>query len=127
MAGGSDEVGPLARTEIYDSVSNRWFLSGDMIYPRNGHTATLLNTGQVLIAGGESQGAVQNALELFDPESNSFSRATWEKQNVAFAWVVSFPVAQYSVSTRDREPSSTRISLPRAFDTTPGWCPASPP
>lgn len=48
--------------------------------PRANHTATLLNTGQVLIAGGADSQAgvqpVQPVAELFDPATRTFSATT---------------------------------------------------
>ena len=50
-----------------------WASTGDMLSPRSQHTATLLNNGKVLVAGGEvSSGALATA-ELYDPATNTWS------------------------------------------------------
>src|SRR5205814_6138704 len=72
VAGGSDANGPLASAEILDPASPiTGFrpLTNAMGAARSGHTATLLNSGKVLIAGGDDTGTA----EIFDPAGETFS------------------------------------------------------
>src|SRR5438876_699119 len=48
--------------------------TGLMVVPRQGHTATLLGDGKVLIAGGDVGGTA----ELFDPADESFSSSLFQ-------------------------------------------------
>jgi hypothetical protein len=68
---GSDSYYPypsLTSSEIYDPVSGAFTPTGDMTAPRgNGHTATLLNNGQVLIVGGADTAADSSTAELYHP------------------------------------------------------------
>jgi len=56
IAGGFREEGTseiaIASAEIFDPGTNTFMSTSDMTAPRNGHTATLLPNGKVLLAGG---------------------------------------------------------------------------
>jgi hypothetical protein len=52
VAGGLSSSGTLASAELYDSSSGTWKATGSMNNARAGAQATLLQNGQVLLAGG---------------------------------------------------------------------------
>ncbi len=63
----------LSSAEIYDPVTGKFHPTGSMKVARKHHTATLLNNGQVLIAGGEdNNGHALQSAELYDPASGRF-------------------------------------------------------
>jgi len=60
----------------YDGVptcNTNWVASGSMSTPRNGHTATLLSSGLVLVAGGSDGVAPLATAELYDPASGTWT------------------------------------------------------
>src|SRR5213080_5111774 len=74
VAGGTGASGSVNSAEIFDPsnpAAGFRMLSATMGAARARHTATLLNSGQVLIAGGDTAGTA----EIFDPATESFSAA----------------------------------------------------
>lgn len=63
---------PLTSVELYDPRIGQWTMTESMDLDRSGYTATLLDDGTVLVAGGASaSGSVFIAAELYDPGSGS--------------------------------------------------------
>ena len=65
-------------TELYDPATGTWSYAGSLIQRRVGHSATLLQNGQVLVVGGYNYGydigffAYVNSAELYDPATGSW-------------------------------------------------------
>ncbi len=80
IAGGTDATFlPLTSTELYDPVTGVFTAMASMSVPRQLHTATMLENGQVLIAGGFTYnfetdfGTGTDTAELYDPLTGVFS------------------------------------------------------
>ena len=59
----------LASSELYNPVSGSWSnTAGPLKNPRAGHTATLLNTAQVLVVGGRNSSTYLSSSELYNPD-----------------------------------------------------------
>jgi len=76
IAGG---IGPsdnpsLASAELYNPVSGAFTLTGSMTTGRSSHTATLLPSGMVLVAGGfDNLGNSLTSAELYNPATETFT------------------------------------------------------
>ena len=61
MVGGFEDVRPSRAAEVFDPDSGRWFGIADMTQQRMGHTATHLDDGLIMVAGGR-----HTSVELLD-------------------------------------------------------------
>lgn len=76
VAGGRNEAGDLASTEIFDAVTGKWTVTASLNTARSGHIAVLLKNGTVLIAGGrDSNGAGLDSAEVYDPAAGVWTAA----------------------------------------------------
>lgn len=81
---GKNRFVALASAEVYEPKANRWTTVSPLAQARNGHSATRLKDGRVLVVGGaREQRSHLTAVELFDPASGAWqprrplARARW--------------------------------------------------
>jgi N-acetylneuraminic acid mutarotase len=89
VAGGCCQRGNpyrgLSTAELYDPTTGTWSLTGSLNVPRYGDTATLLQNGEVLVAGGSCNGTAYGcdagsflynlkSAELFNPSTGVWTR-----------------------------------------------------
>jgi hypothetical protein len=79
ITGGVRNIGfrsELSSAEIYDPPTGTFATTGSMRTPREGHTATTLRDGRVLIVGGSDNGIhTLDSAEIYDPSSGAFMAA----------------------------------------------------
>ncbi|HEY4273516.1 MAG TPA: kelch repeat-containing protein [Candidatus Udaeobacter sp.] len=67
----------VASAELYNPATGTWTITGSMLQGRERFTATLLQNGQLLVAGGDYydgvNGGVLTACELYDPTLGTWS------------------------------------------------------
>lgn len=76
IAGGFNEHPTMVifnTAELFDPVSKSFTYTGKMNDKRNTHTATLLNNGKVLIAGGWGGNQKLSSAEIYEPETGQFT------------------------------------------------------
>ena len=74
IAGGQGSAGALVSAELYNPMSGTFTPTGSLNTARLYHTATLLNDGTVLIAGGyDNNGNTSASAELYTPATATFT------------------------------------------------------
>jgi galactose oxidase-like protein/Kelch motif protein len=80
VAGGSQQGAgcfgcQLADVQLYDPILGTWSPAASMRVSRTGHTATRLQDGRVLVAGGDTSGFIAASSEIYDPATNAWTLA----------------------------------------------------
>jgi N-acetylneuraminic acid mutarotase len=60
-------------TELYDPATGIWTVKANMTTVRDGHTATLLTNGKVLVSGGSDNSSYFASAELYDPSADTWT------------------------------------------------------
>ncbi|WP_437937921.1 Kelch repeat-containing protein [Sorangium sp. So ce341] len=66
---------PVDTVEVYDPEAGTWKPGASMVTPRTEHTATLLESGKVLLVGGETGTRALSSAELYDPMTDTWTPA----------------------------------------------------
>ena len=77
---GGKEQGPppsnlalVGTARLFDPATSGFILTGALIWPRAGNSATRLTDGRVLVFGGEGDGRWPDRGELYDPRTGMFA------------------------------------------------------
>lgn len=67
VLGASVPTGLLATSQLYNPATGQWTMTGGLNVARGAHTASLLNDGRVLAAGGVGTSGFLSSAELYGP------------------------------------------------------------
>ncbi len=99
---------------------------GDLGTPRYIHNATALDDGRVLVTGGVTGNLVTAAVEVYDPKTNTWSRADQMASPRAFHTAVKLADGRVLVVGGSAESADQFVSAAEVFDpTTDSWTPVS--
>jgi uncharacterized delta-60 repeat protein len=70
---GGFNSGSLSSTELYNPAAGTWSNTGSMSTNRSEHTATVLPSGKVLVAGGQNSNGYLSSAEVYDPSTGTWS------------------------------------------------------
>ncbi|WP_437317162.1 kelch repeat-containing protein [Sorangium sp. So ce385] len=69
------EIVPVNAAELHDPETGTWKPRSSMVTSRAEHTATLLESGEVLVVGGAAGPRTLSSVELYDPETDTWTSA----------------------------------------------------
>jgi hypothetical protein len=117
---------PLASAERYTSASNGWSLAASLHEARRQPSATLLNSGEVLVVGGIGvQGISLAGAERYDPARNAWQPAGYLSQ--ARARHTATVLANGQVLVVGGSAERSRLASAERFDPASGaWARAAP-
>lgn len=128
IAGGSSSADTnglpttaLATAEVYDQATRKITATGSMNTPRFYHTATLLQSGKVLIAGGQNSTGTLDTAELFNPAFGKFSTVSAPMSTPrTFHTATLLPNGQVLISGGSSSPDTAPVAVATAqlFDPT---------
>jgi Kelch motif/Galactose oxidase, central domain len=118
VAGGMGSNGPnpnitnIYPSEIYNPNTGKWTVSGSLTVGRINHTATLLQSGKVLVTGGSVTNVilVTGECELYDPNTGNWSPTASMNDILAFHTATLLPNGQVLVAGGD-----TSVGTPGGF------------
>ncbi|MEM8930055.1 MAG: kelch repeat-containing protein [Acidobacteriota bacterium] len=70
---GAHGGGSYASAEIYDPTTGTWSPARSMMNARVHHTATLLQSGKVLVIGGHTGASAEIDSEIYDPQTETWT------------------------------------------------------
>jgi hypothetical protein len=121
MAGGVGAGGAiLSSAELSNVTGSSFMVTGSMTTPRAYHTATLLNSGKVLLVGGTSDGSTSLATaEIYDPSSGTFT-PTGSLQNDRYSHTATLLQDGTVLIAGGYSPGSGDVAVAELFDPAKG-------
>ncbi len=99
-------------SEIYDPSMGKWNTTGRLTTAHQFHTATLLNSGKVLVDGGDEDAAYMASCEIYDPLMGQWSPATIMGKPRTFHTATMLNSAQILVTGGEKLGSDVNIDRP---------------
>ena len=112
----------LSSAEVFDPATGAWTTTNSMNIPHSTHTATLLQSGKVLVAGGGGRADYSSA-EVFDPTTGTWTQTSSLIVGRFGHQAVRLPNGKVLVEGGDGAGTSTELYT----DSPSGaWAPANP-